>query len=90
VRAPQRLEYEATIVSPIVLGELRPCMATLVDTMVRGTLEVEIQQGNFRLQEHEEERAQLRKKNTLMDMKVKKLEDKIKEYFLGKNIRVIR
>ena len=57
--------------------------------MVHGTLETEIQQGNFRLQELEEERVQLRKKSALVDTEVMKLEDEIKEYFLGKRTRVI-
>lgn len=85
-QAPPRLKYEAITVSPIVLGEIRPCMIALIDTKVRGTLEAEIRQGNLRLQEIEEERIRLRKKSTLMDAEVKKLEDEIKEYFLGKKL----
>jgi len=60
-------------------------MIAPIDTMVRGTLEVEIQQGNLRLQELEEERIRLRKKSTLVETEVKKLEDEIKEDFLRKN-----
>ena len=90
VQAPPMLEYEATTVSSTVLGELRPRMITSVDMTVCGTLEAEIQQGNFRLQELEEERVRLRNKSALVDAEVKKLEDEIKEYFLSKKTRVIR
>ena len=48
-QALPRLEYEATVVSPIAPREFRSRMITPVDTTVRGTLEVEIQQGDFRL-----------------------------------------
>lgn len=34
--------------------------------------------------------VRLRKRSALVDTEVKKLEDEIKEYFLGKKIRVIR
>ena len=62
----------------------------LVDTIVRGTMEAEIQQGNFRLQELEEEMVRLRKRSALVDTEVKKLEGEIKEYFLSEKSRVIR
>lgn len=75
-QAPPRLEYEVPKVIPIILGELRLCMIAPIDTMDHGTLEVEIQQGSFRLQEHEKERVRLRKKSTLVEVKVKRMGDK--------------
>jgi len=65
-------------------------MMAPVDTMVCRTLEEEIQLGNSRLQELEEERVRLRKKSAMVGMEVKKMEDEIKGYFLGKNTKVIR
>lgn len=88
-QASPRLEYKSNVISPIVHENPRPCMIAPADMMVRGTLEEEIQQGNSRLQELEEERVQLRKKSALVDAEVMKLEDEIKEDFLGKNPRVI-
>ena len=68
----------------MVPEKLIPHMITLVDMTVRGTLEEEIQQGNFRLQELEKERGRLRKKSALVEAEVKTLEDEIKEDFLDK------
>ena len=65
-------------------------MIAPVDTTVRGTLEEEIQQGNSRLQELEEERVQLRKKSALVVAEVKKLRDEIRDNFLDKKTRVIK
>ncbi|MCY6488277.1 hypothetical protein, partial [Actinobacillus pleuropneumoniae] len=53
-QASASLEYEATIVSPIVLEEHRPRMIASIDMIVCRTLEAEIQLGNLRLQELEE------------------------------------
>ena len=50
----------------------------------------EIQQGNLRLHELEEERVRLRKKITLMDTKVKNMEGEIKKYFLSKKTRMVK
>lgn len=86
-QAPQRLEYETNIVSPLELEKPNP---TLVGMMVCGTLEAEIQQGNIRLEELEEERVRLRKKSALVDVEVKKLEDEIKEDFLTEKTRMVR
>lgn len=85
-----RLEYEANAISPIEHEMPILRIATPIDTTVRGTLEEEIQQGNVRLQELEKEKVQLRKKSSLIEAEVKKLEDKIKEDFLDKNTRVIK
>lgn len=90
MQALRRLEYEATIVSAIVLEEIRLRLTAPIDMTVRGTLEEEIQQGNIRLQELEEERVWLRKKSALVDAKVKMMEDEIKEDFLRKNTIVER
>jgi len=53
-------------------------------------LEEEIQQGNLRLHKLEEERVRLRKKNALMDVEVKNMEDEIKKDFLDKNTSMVR
>jgi len=53
-------------------------------------LEEEIQPGNLRLHKHEEERVWLRKKSALIYVEVKKMEDEIMKYFLGKNTRLVR
>jgi len=42
-------------------------------------LDEAIQRGNLRLHKLEKERVRLRKKSTLMDAEIKKLEDEIKE-----------
>lgn len=65
-------------------------MKTSVDTTIHGTLEEEIKQGNFRLQELEKERVRLRNKIALVEVEVKKLEEEINEDFLNKKTRVIR
>jgi len=74
-------------ISPLVVENTNPA---LVGMAVRGTLEAEIQQGNLRLQELEEETVWLRKKSALVDAEVKKLQDKRKEYFLAKKTRMVR
>jgi len=65
-------------------------MIAPINTTVHGTLEEEIQQGNFRLQELGTERVRLRKKIALVEVEVKKVEDDIMEDFLDKKTRVIR
>lgn len=90
VQALLRLKYKANIVSPIVHERLRPRMIAPLDTTIHETLEEEIQLGNSRLQEIEEERVRLRKKSALVDMEIKKLENEIKEDFHSKKARVIR
>ena len=68
-----RLEYEATTINLIVLGELRPHMITLVDTKIRRTLEVEIQQGNLKLRKLKKDRVRLRGRSIFMVAKAKNL-----------------
>jgi len=53
-------------------------------------LEEEIQKGNFRLQELENERVRLRRKSALVEAEVKELEDEIRGVFLDKKTMVIK
>jgi len=104
-QALPKLKYEANVVIPMEHVKPSPRTVAPIDTMVHKArkggimqpqeiecmgLEEEIQQGNLRLHELEEERVQLRKKSTLMDAKVKNLEDEIEEDFLTEKTRMVR
>lgn len=100
-RALLKLKYEVNVVIPMEHPKPSPHIVAPIDTRIckaqnegitqphgieRMVLEEEIQHGNLRLHKLEEERVQLRKKSSLMDGLVKKMEDEIKKYFLRKNV----
>ena len=52
-QALPRLEYQGTIVNPIIQGDVAPRILAPIDITVHGTPEEEIKLGNYRLQELE-------------------------------------
>jgi len=105
MKALPKLKYEAEAIIPMEHTKPSPRIAVAVDTMVYEAwnegitqpqetihmrLKKEIQQGNLRLHELENERVWLKEKSALMDAEVKKMEDEIKEEFLTENTRMVR
>jgi len=104
-QALSKPKYEAKVVIPMEGEKLSLCITAPIDTMVHNArkegitqqqetehigLAEEIRRGNFRLRELEKERVRLRKKNDLMDVDIKKLEDEKKEAFLIEKHRMVR